>query len=123
MAATPGNRKKFIDSLIKFMRTYGFDGADFDWEYPGADGRGGKPEDGDNFVQLVKEMKEAFGGSYGMSVTLPTSYWYLRHFKVKEMEPYIGWYVPMYSLFCRNANSIIQVQRHVVRYSWCVGLE
>jgi len=94
MASTSDNRKKFIDSLIKFMRTYGFDGADFDWEYPGADDRGGRPEDGDNFVQLVKEMKEAFGGSYGISVTLPASYWYLRHFKVKEMEPYIGWYVP-----------------------------
>jgi chitinase len=99
MASTPGNRKKFIDSLIKFMRTYGFDGVDFDWEYPSADDRGGKPDDGDNFVQLVKEMKEAFGGSYGMSVTLPTGYWYLRHFKVKEMEPYIGWYVSMYSYF------------------------
>jgi len=106
MASTAGNRKKFIDSLIKFMRTYGFDGADFDWEYPGADDRGGRPGDGDNFVQLVKEMKEAFGNTYGISVTLPASYWYLRHFKVKEMEPYIGWYVLVHNLSAENANHI-----------------
>lgn len=36
MASTAANREKFIDGLIKFMDTYGFDGADLDWEYPTA---------------------------------------------------------------------------------------
>ena len=41
MASTSANRQAFVNSLVQFMNTYGFDGADIDWEYPGADDRGG----------------------------------------------------------------------------------
>jgi len=36
-------------------------------EYPGADDRGGRPEDTANFVLLCKEIKAAFSGYYGTS--------------------------------------------------------
>ncbi|OLN97884.1 Killer toxin subunits alpha/beta 3 [Colletotrichum chlorophyti] len=91
MAMTRENRATFIRSLINFMDQFGFDGADIDWEYPGAEDRGGRPEDKDNFVTLCKEMKEAFAGHYGLSVTLPASFWYLRHFDVAGMEPHVDW--------------------------------
>ncbi|KAF9889730.1 hypothetical protein FE257_007036 [Aspergillus nanangensis] len=91
MASSSSNRQAFISGLIKFMRTNSFDGADLDWEYPGADDRGGIPEDTDNFVTLVKEMKAAFNGEFGLSVTIPASYWYLKWFDVKAMEPHVDW--------------------------------
>jgi chitinase len=52
MAADPAKRKKFIDSVLIFVKKFDFDGVDMDWEYPGR--RGGIPEDKENFVTLMK---------------------------------------------------------------------
>lgn len=43
MAADPTQRSKFVTSVLNFVLTYGFDGFDFDWEYPA--NRGGDPID------------------------------------------------------------------------------
>ncbi|OAF59748.1 hypothetical protein VC83_03898 [Pseudogymnoascus destructans] len=92
MASSSANGKTFIDSLIKFMMTYGFDGMDMDWEYPSADDRGGHPEDSANHVLLFKDIKAAFGSKYGYSITLPASYWYLQHFDLAGHQPYVDWF-------------------------------
>jgi chitinase len=106
MAGSAANRKSFITGLLKFMNTYGFDGVDLDWvcllfvlneslltisqEYPQADDRGGQSGDMANYVILCKELKSALG-SKGLTVTLPTSYWYLRHIDVKAMQTHVDW--------------------------------
>lgn len=92
MSSTSANRKAFISGLIDFMDTYGFDGVDIDWEYPQADDRGGASADTANYVALVKDMRTAFGTKYGITVTLPTSYWYLQHFDLANMQASIDWF-------------------------------
>jgi chitinase len=92
MVSTSASRQTFITSLLQFMKTYGFDGVDIDWEYPGAPDRGGAIVNTANFVLLLQEMREAFGSAYGISATLPSSYWYLRWFDIQGMEQYLDWF-------------------------------
>lgn len=94
MVSNQANRKTFIDNLLGFLSEYGYDGVDFDWEYPGADDRGGSDSDGANYAQLLKELKEviaASGRDYLVTFTSPTSYWYLRHFDLKAMADNVDW--------------------------------
>jgi len=51
MAQTSASRRKFINSVIPFLKRYNFDGLDLDWEYPA--NRGGKPEDKVYFLQIL----------------------------------------------------------------------
>lgn len=92
MSTTSTNRQTFINGLIKFMDTYGFDGIDLDWEYPASDDRGGNPADFSNYVILVKEIRQAFGKKYGFSITLPASYWYLQHFDLRNIQDSVDWF-------------------------------
>lgn len=95
LAASSSAQPKFFKSLINFMSTYGFDGVDIDWEYPVAPERSGKPADFANYVSLMKNLKNALGSGghkYGLTLTLPSSYWYLQNFDIKALEPIVDWF-------------------------------
>ncbi|KAJ4447151.1 hypothetical protein ANN_09152 [Periplaneta americana] len=48
-------RAKFVDSIVSFVKQWGFDGFDLDWEYPTL--RGGAPEDKEGFAKLLRELR------------------------------------------------------------------
>ncbi|KAK4154117.1 glycoside hydrolase superfamily [Chaetomidium leptoderma] len=95
LAGSTTAQDAFFESLITFMRRHNFDGVDLDWEYPVAEDRGGIPGDYDGFVTLVRRLRERLnqtGKVYGITITLPASYWYLRGFNLNDIEPYLDWF-------------------------------
>ncbi|OJJ36372.1 hypothetical protein ASPWEDRAFT_108842 [Aspergillus wentii DTO 134E9] len=77
----------FAKNLVRMLQKYGLNGADLDWEYPGADDRGGNSDDTENFAKLLRTIRDEFnasGQNYELSFTIPSSYWYLRHFDVPK---------------------------------------
>ncbi|TGO28825.1 hypothetical protein BPAE_0022g00150 [Botrytis paeoniae] len=91
MVSISANRQAFIDSALRFVKTYAFDGIDIDWEYPAAEDQGGVAADTANFVQFMKELRSAFG-TLGITTTLPSSYWYLQGFEVKNLQGSVDWF-------------------------------
>ena len=61
MARSTENRKKFVESVYRFIEEYSLDGLDIDWEYPGMTGIGNSfiPEDRENFTSLMRELRQA----------------------------------------------------------------
>ncbi|KAG7049801.1 glycoside hydrolase family 18 protein [Colletotrichum scovillei] len=91
LAASKAKQDAFFSSLLSFMNKYGFDGVDIDWEYPVAEERSGTPEDYKNLVTFLKNLRAALG-TKGLTITLPASYWYLQHFDLKNIQPYLDWF-------------------------------
>jgi chitinase len=92
MVSTQHGRATLIANLQLAILKWKFQGIDIDWEYPGEEKRGGSSEDGDNLVLFVKELRQALGSKYGISITLAPDWGYLQYFKPKEMEPYVDFF-------------------------------
>ncbi|KIH92205.1 hypothetical protein SPBR_02226 [Sporothrix brasiliensis 5110] len=93
LAASATNQEAFFASLLQFMQTWGFTGVDIDWEYPEAPDRNGRGEDFTNFPVFLQRLRgtlDAYG--FGLSVTLPSSYWYLQHFDLPRLQPWVDWF-------------------------------
>jgi chitinase len=83
VALTSESRKRFAESCARFAATYGFDGVDIDWEYPGGGGldpKKGRPEDTRNFTLLLATLRaqldqqgKADGKRYLLTIAAPAS--------------------------------------------------
>ncbi|XP_014275730.1 probable chitinase 2 [Halyomorpha halys] len=72
LAADPEKRRPFIASVLRFLKDYDFDGLDLDWEFPTQ--RGGAPEDKENFIILIKELRSALTvGGYILTAAISAS--------------------------------------------------
>lgn len=63
-------------------------------EYPVASERGGSEADFNNFVKFLQNLRAALNSSkrsYGLTITLPSSYWYLRHFDIVNLAKSVDW--------------------------------
>lgn len=89
------SRQTFINSLVLFLQKYGLDGVDIDWEYPAAPDRGGSRADTENYVLLMSEIRDAFqkaNSGWQATITLPTTYWYLRGFDISGLQKHVSWF-------------------------------
>ncbi|KAF7342007.1 putative class V chitinase [Mycena venus] len=56
---------------------------------------GGRPEDFANYPTFLKNLRNAFanaGHNYGLSITIPSSYWYMQHFDIVNIAQTIDWF-------------------------------
>ena len=64
-------------------------------EYPVAPERSGNNIDFANYVSFLKALKNALGSGghkYGLTITLPSSYWYMQNFDIKKIADIVDWF-------------------------------
>jgi chitinase len=94
MSRTAENRKKFVQSVSRFIKEYKLDGLDIDWEYPGMPGIGNPyiPEDKENFTELMRELREAMDKTGKDQVlTFAVAGWeeFFNHIELDKVMPYV----------------------------------
>ena len=99
----------FADSAVAFIRTYGFDGVDIDYEYATSNSKAGNPDDFafsdakratlfKNYSALMKTLRAkldaasaADGQYYMLTVAAPASGWLLRGMEVHQVVEYLDY--------------------------------
>ena len=99
LAASEANRKAFAEDCLAFLKLYGIDGIDLDWEFPGLSWSGAACDpavDTDNYVLLVKQLRETLGKDYEISYAGYCSDkmevsdgW--RYIDIAAMDPYVDY--------------------------------
>ncbi|KZT36396.1 hypothetical protein SISSUDRAFT_1120964 [Sistotremastrum suecicum HHB10207 ss-3] len=92
LVASSANTQAFIASALQTLETYGFDGIDIDWQFPGAADRGGSSADKANYVNFMAAVKAAFDShGYGLTFTAPSSTYYLQNFDLAGLLKSANW--------------------------------
>lgn len=109
MASTNQGRTSFANDCVRFIREYGFDGVDIDWEYPGVprdpdpnlpgdQGNPASPEDKQNFTLLLQKLRQTLdqagsqdGCSYLLTIAAPAGYDKVEHQEPDRYHQYLDW--------------------------------
>ena len=97
MAATAARRAGFADSVVAFLRKYGLDGVDLDWEYPVGGGMASnsvRAADKTNFTLLLKLLREKLnaagktdGKKYLLTIAGGAGTDYVGHVQLSALSP------------------------------------
>ncbi|PWY82115.1 hypothetical protein BO70DRAFT_429188 [Aspergillus heteromorphus CBS 117.55] len=83
------NRATLVQNVVDFVIGEGLDGVDFDWEYPGEPDIPGIPagsdDEGEEYLEFLTSLRTAMPDDIIISVTAPSSYWYLKAFPIQEI--------------------------------------
>ncbi|KAF9350639.1 hypothetical protein BGX26_011224 [Mortierella sp. AD094] len=92
--------KSSIKSAMDYVRKYNFDGIDFDWEYPSDKLCGGHDNDPENFVDFLREFREAADAEnlkagqerLILSIALPGGPFHGQYFTIPDLAKYVDWF-------------------------------
>lgn len=90
MASDAAKRKAFAEDCRRVVKEYGLDGIDIDWEYPGS-GRAGiasSPDDKDNFVLLMRDLRKALGKGKLLTFASPAT---VSFYEFAPVMPYVDY--------------------------------
>ncbi|KAJ3041290.1 hypothetical protein HDV00_009560 [Rhizophlyctis rosea] len=88
-----GNRATLVADVIKSVVKWGFDGVDFDWEWPGVE-RGGRDSDPQNYVQFIKELRAAANKANVqllIAITVPARMDKLGSYNLEQLQKDVDW--------------------------------
>jgi len=98
-ALTDARRKAFADSAVAFIRKYGFDGVDIDWEFPtggGLSSNSARPQDKTNFTLLMAALRKALdsagasdGKHYILSFAGASETFYINSVELGKLARYV----------------------------------
>ena len=107
MTLTDAGIQTFADSVVDFLRTYGFDGVDIDYEYPTSMSKAGNPDDWwiadkhrdvlwARYEVLMRTLRERLdeagaqdGKHYLLTAAVPASGWLLRGMEDFSVTQYL----------------------------------
>ncbi|MDG5816618.1 glycoside hydrolase family 18 protein [Chitinispirillales bacterium ANBcel5] len=87
IAKDPVKTAQFASDCIKLITTYGFDGIDIDWEYPGYEAHNGGPEDKENFTTFLQTIRDTLDshGNYVLTACFSASPLHLRDVELQKV--------------------------------------
>ena len=101
VAYTAASRRTFAASAVSFIRKYGFDGVDLDWEFPVAEGLASnkaRPEDKRNFTLLLQELRiqldaagKTDGKPYLLTIAAGAFPTYVRNVELAQIASIVDW--------------------------------
>lgn len=91
VAATDASRATFAKSCAALVATYGFDGLDVDWEYPGGGGlAAGRPEDTQNYTKLLAALRTELGTKL-LTIAAPAGSAQIAKIDVASVAAVVDW--------------------------------